>query len=68
MIKLSVINKFGTGLFIKETIEDDLESGVLKEIKTDFELPQLDLCLVYFATDLSMAAKELINNYLLEKN
>ena len=68
MIKLSVINKFGTGLFIKETIEEELKNGILKEIKTDFDLPQLDLCLVYFPMDLSMAAKELINNYLNVKN
>ena len=67
MIKLSVINKFGIGLFIKETIEEELKAGILKEVFIDFELPQLNLCLVYFRKDLSMAAKEFLNNYLTNK-
>ena len=58
---------FGIGLFIKETIEEELKAGILKEVFIDFELPQLNLCLVYFRKDLSMAAKEFLNNYLTNK-
>ncbi len=65
MTKQAVAHKFGTGLFIKETILEDLENGTLKELKTDFKLPDIDLCLVYYAENLSLSSKEFINTYVL---
>ena len=66
MTKQAVFNKFGAGLFIKETILDELKKGTLKEIQTDFKLPDIDLCLVYYAENISLGSKEFINNYVLK--
>lgn len=67
MTKQCVFNKFGTGLFIRETILDELKNGSLKEIQTDFKLPEIDLCLVYYPENLSLSSKEFINSYILNK-
>lgn len=67
MTKQCVFSKFGIGLFIRETILDELENGTLKEIKTDFKLPEIDLCLVYYPENLSLSSKEFITSYILHK-
>lgn len=66
MIKLFVLKDMGIGLFIKETILEELKTNSLKEIKIDFELPTIDLCLVYYPAEISLASKEFIDNYLLK--
>lgn len=68
MTKKFVFNNFGIGLFIKETILEELKCGTLKEIKTNFKLPNIDLCLIYFPENVSISSKEFINNYILNNN
>jgi len=66
MIKLFVQKGMGIGLFIKETILEELAANTLKEISIDFEMPTIELCLVYYPSEISLASKEFIENYLLK--
>lgn len=64
MIKHCVLNNLGYGLFIKETILNEINSNELKEISIDFTLPKINLCLAFQPSEISLAAKQFIEEYL----
>lgn len=57
----SVKKDLGIGYVVKAAIKEELRSGQIIEIKTPFELPKLQINLVYMKNYVTSASKELMN-------
>lgn len=64
LIIQSVMKGIGSGYVVKEAVQYELQTGELIELKTDYELPKLDLNLVYITDYLTPLAKQFIKNYI----
>ena len=56
-----VRDKIGIGYFIKEMIDNQIDSDNFECIKLNEELPSVDLCLLYIEDFLTTATKKFIN-------
>lgn len=65
LIISSVNNKIGTGYVIKNAVEKELNNNELKELKVDFDLPKIQLNLIYINDYLTNLPKHFIKNYIL---
>lgn len=54
----------GIGYVVKNAIKDELEKGEIYEVKFDFELPKLELDLVYMKNYVTKATKVFIKEFL----
>ena len=60
----AVKNGMGIGYVIKESILDELKNEKLFIIDNNYELPKVELNLVYGSDDLTISAKKFINEYI----
>lgn len=60
----AVKNNIGIGYVIKESILDELENQNLFIVDTKYELPKVELNLVYINEDLTISAKKFIKDYI----
>ena len=65
LIISSVNNKIGTGYVIKNAVEKELNENKFKELKVDFDLPKIQLNLIYIEDYLTNLPKYFIENYIL---
>ena len=65
LIISSVNNKIGTGYVIRKAVEKELNNNELKELKVDFDLPKIQLNLIYIDDYLTNLPKYFIKNYIL---
>lgn len=64
LIISSVKKGIGTGYVVKQIIKKDLENKELKELKTSFDLPKLEVNLLYIEEYLTNLSKYFIKNYI----
>ena len=59
-----VKNDIGTGYVVKKSVKKELENGELFELKTKYDLPKLELNLVYIEDYLTNLSRYFIKNYI----
>ena len=64
LIISSVKNGIGSGYVVKKAVEKELKNHEIIELKTEFELPKLELNLVYIDDYLAKLPKYFIKNYI----
>lgn len=64
LIISSVKKEIGTGYVVKKAVSEELEKGILLELKTPYELPKLELNLVYIEDYLTNLASYFIKNHI----
>ena len=64
LIIKSVKSGIGSGYVVKKAVENELKNGELIELQTEFELPRLELNLVYIEDYLTNISNYFIKNYL----
>ena len=64
MIIKSVKSGIGSGYVVKKAVETELKNNELLELKTDFDLPKLELNLVYIEDYLTNISNYFIKNYI----
>lgn len=64
LIISSVKKKLGIGYVVRESVKKELINKELKEININYELPKLELNLVYIKDYLSYTALEFLKNYI----
>lgn len=64
LIISSVKKGIGSGYVVKKSVEKELKNGDLSELKTKYNLPKLELNLLYFDDYLSNLARFFIKNYI----
>lgn len=64
LIISSVKRNIGTGYVVKQAVKEELENNELLEFKTSYELPKLELNLVYIEDYLSNLSNYFIKNYI----
>lgn len=60
----AVKNDVGIGYVVKEAVLEDIEKKELFELKTKYELPELELNLVYINDYITNSSKKIINDYI----
>lgn len=60
----AVKNDVGIGYVVKEAVIDDIEKKELFELKIKYELPKLELNLVYMNDYITNSSKKFINDYI----
>ena len=66
LIISSVKKKIGTGYVVKQTVKKELEKNNLVELKTQYDLPKLELNLLYIEEYLGNLSKYFIKNHILK--
>ena len=66
LIISSVNSKVGTGYVIKNVVEKELNNKELKELKVNFDLPKIQLNLIYIDDYLTNLSRYFIKNYILK--
>lgn len=66
LIISSVKSKIGTGYVIKNVVENEFKNNELKELHVDFELPKIQLNLIYIDDYLTKLPRYFIKNYILK--
>ena len=64
LIISSIKKDIGTGYVVKESVKKELENKELIELKTKYDLPKLELNLVYIEDYLTNLSKYFIKNYI----
>ena len=64
LIISSVKKGIGTGYVVKQAVRNELKNNELKELKTEFELPKLELNMVYIEDYLTNLSKYFIKNHI----
>lgn len=64
LIISSVKNDIGTGYVVKKSVKNELENKELVELKTKYNLPKLELNLVYIEDYLTNLARYFIKNHI----
>lgn len=64
LIISSVKNDIGTGYVVKKSVKNELENKELIELKTKYNLPKLELNLVYIEDYLTNLARYFIKNHI----
>lgn len=64
LIISSVKNDIGTGYVVKKSVKNELENKELIELKTKYNLPKLELNLVYIEDYLTKLARYFIKNHI----
>ena len=64
LIIKSVKSGIGSGYVVKKAVETELKNDELLELKTDFDLPKLELNLVYIEDYLTNISNYFIKNYI----
>ena len=64
LIISSVKNEIGTGYVVKKAVKDELEENKLVELKTPYDLPKLELNLLYIEDYLTNLPKFFIKNHI----
>ena len=64
LIIKSVKSGIGSGYVVKKAVETELKNNELLELKTDFDLPKLELNLVYIEDYLTNISNYFIKNYI----
>lgn len=65
LIISAINNKIGTGYVIRNAVQRELENNELREYKVEFELPKVQLNIIYIEDYLTNLAKYFIQNYIL---
>lgn len=60
----AVKNDVGIGYVVKEAVINEIEKKELFELKTEYELPELELNLVYINDYITNSSKKFINDYI----
>ena len=64
LIISSVKNDIGTGYVVKKSVKNELENKELIELKTKYDLPKLELNLVYLEDYLTNLSRYFIKNHI----
>lgn len=64
LIISSVKNDIGTGYVVKKSVKNELENKELIELKTKYDLPKLELNLVYLEDYLTNLSRHFIKNHI----
>lgn len=66
LIITSVRRNIGIGYVVKETVKNELNKEILKEIQLDLNLPMFDIKLIYMNEYLTSIPKKFIKEYLIK--
>ena len=68
MIASSILQGVGIGYILEDVIKKDIDSGLIKVLDIEEELPSVSINLVYIDRYLSLAPKKFIDDYLKQDN